>query len=158
MPPAQGAVPQTVAPQLQSRPAPENRWLVLLAEDNAVNQKLARHVLGRLGCEVDVANNGVEALERWHRRPYDAIFMDCQMPVLDGYQTTQRIRESAGRGREIPIVALTASSMVGDRERCLAAGMTDYISKPLDPRELRRVLQAILPQAPAGTGVSSTGT
>jgi len=158
MPPAPAPAVKTLAPQLQSGPASENRWLVLLAEDNAVNQKLARHVLGRLGCEVDVANNGVEALERWNQRPYDAIFMDCQMPVLDGYQTTLRIREAGGRGSKIPIVAITASSMVGDRERCLAAGMTDYISKPLDPRELRRVLQAILPQAPASAGVSPAGT
>jgi signal transduction histidine kinase/CheY-like chemotaxis protein/ligand-binding sensor domain-containing protein len=157
MQPAVAAAPQTLAPRLQSGPTPENRWLVLLAEDNAVNQKLARHVLGKLGCEVDVANNGVEALERWHQRPYDAIFMDCQMPVLDGYETTQRIRASGERGRKIPIVAITASSMVGDRERCLAAGMTDYISKPLDPRDLRRVLQAMLPQGSASTGVSTAG-
>jgi CheY-like chemotaxis protein len=117
-----------------------------------VNQKLARHRLGKLGCEVDVAGNGMEALERWTERPYDAIFMDCQMPRLDGYQTTQRIRASGDRGRRIPIVAITASSMVGDRERCLAAGMTDYISKPLDPRELRRALHAALPD---GSGVSA---
>jgi len=153
MPPA--PAPEVLAPQLQGNLSPDNRWLVLLAEDNAVNQKLARHVLGKLGCEVDVANNGVEALERWNQRPYDAIFMDCQMPVLDGYQTTERIRQSGDRGRKIPIVALTASSMVGDRERCLAAGMTDYISKPLDPRELRRVLQAMLPEGSASTGVSA---
>jgi signal transduction histidine kinase/CheY-like chemotaxis protein/ligand-binding sensor domain-containing protein len=149
MPPAPATAPYAVVPQFLSRPMPATRWLVLLAEDNVVNQKLARHLLGKLGCEVDVANNGMEALDRWTQRPYDAIFMDCQMPGLDGYQTTQRIRESGDRGRQIPIIAITASSMVGDRERCLAAGMTDYVSKPLIPRELQRVLMAALPEGSA---------
>jgi CheY-like chemotaxis protein len=130
---------------------------VLLAEDNPVNQKLAHHLLGRLGCEVDVVNNGMEALERWSQRPYDAIFMDCQMPGLDGYQTTQRIRESGERGSQIPIIAITAASMVGDRERCLEAGMSDYVSKPLNPSELRRALQAVLPEGSANAGVSTAG-
>jgi CheY-like chemotaxis protein len=134
-----------------------NRWLVLLAEDNPVNQKVALHILGKLGCEVDVANNGMEAFERWSARPYDAIFMDCQMPGLDGYQTTRQIRASGERGRQIPIIAITASSMVGDRERCLAAGMTDYVSKPLDPRDLRRVLHDVLPEGSANAGVPATG-
>jgi CheY-like chemotaxis protein len=123
---------------------PRTRCLVLLAEDNPVNQKLARHLLGKLGCEVDVANNGMETLEMWTQRPYDAIFMDCQMPGIDGYQATGRIRASGDRGRLIPIIATTASSMVGDRERCLAAGMTDYVSKPLHPRQLERVLNAAI--------------
>jgi len=144
-------------PRLARAAVPANRWLVLLAEDNPVNQKVARHLLGKLGCEVDVAGNGMETLERWTERPYDAIFMDCQMPGLDGYQTTQRIRASGERGRRIPIIALTASSMVGDRERCLASGMTDYVSKPLDPRELRRVLHAALPEGSANAGVSAAG-
>ncbi len=142
MAPAAAPALRSGTPKL-APPADANRWLVLLAEDNAVNQKLARHLLGKLGCEVDVANNGMEALTRWTERSYDAIFMDCQMPGLDGYQTTQQIRESGGRGRTIPIIAITASSMVGDRERCLAAGMTDYVSKPLDPKDLRRALQAL---------------
>jgi signal transduction histidine kinase/ligand-binding sensor domain-containing protein/ActR/RegA family two-component response regulator len=159
LPPASAVAPYAKAPQLVSvsGPATANRWLVLLAEDNAVNQKLARHLLGKLGCEVDVANNGMEALVQWSQRPYDAIFMDCQMPGLDGYQTTQRIRESGDHGRQIPIVAITASSMVGDRERCLAAGMTDYVSKPLHPNELRRVLLAALPEGSESAGVSSAG-
>ena len=152
MPPAPAAVLDSAVRRFPMGPALANRCLVLLAEDNPVNQKLARHLLGKLGCEVDVAGNGMEALERWTERPYDAIFMDCQMPRLDGYQTTQRIRASGDRGRRIPIVAITASSMVGDRERCLAAGMTDYVSKPLDPRELRRALHAALPD---GSGVSA---
>ena len=157
MPPAPAAVPDSSAPRFPAGPAVANRWLVLLAEDNAVNQKLALHLLGKLGCEVDVAGNGVEAIECWSKRPYDAIFMDCQMPGLDGYQATRRIRASGGRGLRIPIIALTASSMVGDRERCLAAGMTDYVSKPLDPRELRRVLHTALPEGSASAGVSAAG-
>jgi signal transduction histidine kinase/CheY-like chemotaxis protein/ligand-binding sensor domain-containing protein len=157
LPPAPSAVKNAFVTPLPSGPVEANRWLVLLAEDNAVNQKLAIHLLGKLGCEVDVAANGIEALERWSQRPYDAIFMDCQMPELDGYETTRQIRASGGRGRRIPIVAITASSMVGDRERCLAAGMTDYVSKPLDPRELRRVLQALMPEGSASAGVSSAG-
>jgi CheY-like chemotaxis protein len=132
-------------------PGPQTRWLVLLAEDNPVNQKLAKHLLGRLGCDVDVATNGMETLERWGKRPYDAIFMDCQMPGLDGYQTTARIRATGERGRQIPIIATTASSMVGDRERCIAAGMTDYVSKPLNPHDLRRVLHAALSAEKPGT-------
>jgi CheY-like chemotaxis protein len=157
MPPAPAVVLDSRIPRVPMGPAVANRWLVLLAEDNPVNQKLACHLLGKLGCEVEVAGNGMEALERWNKRPYDAIFMDCQMPGLDGYQTTQRIRESGERGRRIPIVAITASSMVGDRERCLAAGMTDYVSKPLDPRELRRVLEAALPEGSANADVSASG-
>ena len=127
------------------------RWVVLLVEDNPVNQKLARHLLMKLGCEVDLANNGMEAVAQWGQRPYDAIFMDCQMPGMDGYEATQRIRAYSERGRRIPIIALTAASMVGDRERCIASGMTDYVSKPLNPSELRRVLEAVLPEGSAST-------
>jgi CheY-like chemotaxis protein len=117
------------------------RWLVLLAEDNPVNQKLGKLLLRKLGCEVDVASDGREALRRWSERPYDVIFMDCQMPDLDGYETTAHIRASGDRGREIPIIATTAYSMLGDRERCLNAGMSDYVSKPLNAEDLRRVLE-----------------
>jgi signal transduction histidine kinase/ActR/RegA family two-component response regulator len=151
MPPAPAAAPETVVPRVLTGPAPANRSLILLAEDNPVNQKLARHLLGKLGCEVDIANNGMEAVERWTERLYDAIFMDCQMPGLDGYQATERIRASGERGRRIPIVAITASSMVGDRERCLAAGMTDYVSKPLNPADLERVLHTALAESSAGS-------
>jgi signal transduction histidine kinase/ligand-binding sensor domain-containing protein/CheY-like chemotaxis protein len=118
----------------------ETRWLALLADDNRVNQKLACHLLGQLGCEVDVARDGAEALALWNQRPYDAIFMDCQMPGMDGYETTARIRQEGGRGRDIPIIATTAHSMAGDRERCLNAGMNDYVSKPLNRGDLERVL------------------
>ena len=122
--------------------------LVLLAEDNPINQKLAVHLLRQLGCEVDLATNGIETLQHWSERPYDVIFMDCQMPHLDGYETTARIRAAGQRGRDIPIIAITANSMVGDRERCVAAGMTDYVSKPLHLSDLKRVLEAARRQNP----------
>ena len=121
---------------------PEAHWLVLLADDNRVNQKLACHMLRQLGCEVDVASDGAEALCLWCQRPYDAIFMDCQMPGMDGYETTARIRKSGGRGVTIPIIAITAHSMAGDRERCLDSGMNDYVSKPLNRGDLERALDA----------------
>jgi len=131
----------------ESEKSAQNRALVLLADDNTINQKLASHLLRKLGCEVEITSNGTETLERWKERPFDAIFMDCQMPDLDGYETTARIRNSGGRGREIPIIATTAHSMAGDRERCLAAGMTDYVSKPLSLKDLERVLEETVAQA-----------
>ncbi|HLJ44530.1 MAG TPA: ATP-binding protein [Bryobacteraceae bacterium] len=116
------------------------RLQVLLADDNVINQKLAKHLLEKLGCDVDLAGNGMETVHRWSQRSYDAVFMDCEMPELDGYEATRRIRSSGRRGREVPIIATTAHSMSGDRERCLAAGMTDYVSKPLSIHDLKRVL------------------
>jgi CheY-like chemotaxis protein len=127
-----------------ARSPDHKRWLVLVADDNRINRKLATHLLQKLGCEVDVTENGFETLDRWPQRDYAAIFMDCQMPDLDGYETTQRIRASGGRGAVIPIIATTANSMVGDRERCLASGMNDYVSKPLHIRDLARVLEVWL--------------
>ncbi|MGA2595800.1 MAG: two-component regulator propeller domain-containing protein [Bryobacteraceae bacterium] len=126
---------------VEAEKSTESRALVLLADDNTINQKLASHLLRKLGCEVEITSNGTETLERWKERPFDAIFMDCQMPDLDGYETTALIRSSGGRGREIPIIATTAHSMAGDREKCLAAGMTDYVSKPLSLKDLARVLE-----------------
>ena len=118
------------------------RPLILVADDNRVNQKIASMLLAKLGCEVDIAVNGREALARWNQRPYHAIFMDCQMPELDGYETARRIRAGGGRGSEIPIIATTASSMDGERAHCFAAGMTDYLPKPFSIDDLRRVLGA----------------
>jgi two-component system, sensor histidine kinase and response regulator len=106
---------------------------VLLAEDNPVNQKVARIVLEKLGLEVEVVNNGRDAVEAWQKGKYDLILMDCQMPQLDGYAATRRIREEEElQGRHIPIVALTAHAMKGDDIKCLEAGMDDYLTKPLD--------------------------
>lgn len=113
-------------------------YRVLLVEDNAVNQKLAMHLLTKIGCEVVLAGNGEEGVARAREGRFDLIYMDCQMPVMDGFAATRAMR---GEGVSTPIVALTANAMVGDRERCLAAGMDDYISKPLKASELARTLQ-----------------
>jgi signal transduction histidine kinase/DNA-binding response OmpR family regulator len=127
---------------------------VLLAEDNVVNAKLAVRLLERLGCRVDVASNGHEALKMVQSIPFDLVFMDCQMPEMDGFEATRAIRawEVASRdglspGTQLPIIALTANAMQGDRERCLAAGMSDYITKPLSRADLARVLEATKPKA-----------
>jgi CheY-like chemotaxis protein/HPt (histidine-containing phosphotransfer) domain-containing protein len=146
---------------------------VLLAEDNKANQQVACEVLFQAGFEVDVANNGREALEALRRREYAVVLMDVQMPVMDGYEATRRIRELEGssqssplktgsstiinRQSPIPIIAITASAMKGDRERCLAAGMDDYISKPLNRDELFRVLRKYLNAVgpPADSGLAA---
>lgn len=128
-------------------PAEFRRCRVLLAEDNQVNQRLATRILGKLGCVVDVAANGSEALHLCQRLPYDCIFMDCHMPEMDGFEATQRIRSLNQKGGRIPIVALTANAMAGDRERCLAAGMDDYISKPMHKDDIERVLRRWVPPA-----------
>jgi len=123
---------------------------VLVAEDNEVNQKVAVHILEKLGYRVEVAENGGEALEACQRERYDAVLMDGQMPGLDGYEATRRIREMEGASRRTPIIAMTASAMKGDREKCLEAGMDDYVSKPVTPDELEGVLRRwVAPQAPA---------
>jgi PAS domain S-box-containing protein len=122
---------------------------ILVAEDNAVNQLVAVRLLEQRGYVVDVAANGREALEMHARTPYDAIFMDCQMPELDGYETTGEIRRREDGGeRRTPIIAMTASTMPGDNERCLAAGMDYYSGKPISTASLDRVLaQAFGPPA-----------
>ena len=112
---------------------------VLVAEDNAINQKVARKFLEEHGCVVEFADNGVEALARVGERAYDVVFMDCQMPQMDGYEATRQIRQLAHR-TGLPIVAMTAHAMQGDREKCLEAGMSDYLSKPLQREALAAVL------------------
>ncbi len=117
---------------------------VLLAEDNMINQQVAQGVLRKLGCEVDLAMNGVEAVEAADNNGYDIIFMDCQMPHMDGYEATGEIRRrdiQGNNGRRIPIVALTANALTGDREECFAAGMDDYISKPFGQKQIAKVLE-----------------
>ena len=115
---------------------------VLLAEDNIVNQKVAMKMLETLGCSVDVANDGIEALEMWESSRYELVFMDVHMPGMDGMETTGRMREiESGCGRRrTPIIAMTANAMEGDAERCFAAGMDDYAAKPVKKEILRSIL------------------
>ena len=113
---------------------------VLLAEDNIVNQKIAVKVLSKVGCEVTVAENGLVALEKLSKMKPDIIFMDCHMPELDGYQTTIEIRKNE-KYNTIPIVAMTANALQGDKEKCLDVGMNDYISKPIDKGILMGILK-----------------
>jgi CheY-like chemotaxis protein len=123
-------------------PAVRHRWArILVVEDNAANLKVAVRMIERLGYRADVAGNGSEALEILGRMQYDAVLMDCQMPELDGYEATREIRRSEKDGRHLPIIAMTASAMAGDRERCLAAGMDDYISKPVKLHIVAAVLE-----------------
>jgi PAS domain S-box-containing protein len=113
---------------------------VLVVEDNPVNQRIATALLERIGCRVELATNGREALERVAKHRYDLILMDCQMPGMDGYEATARIRQSPPPMGRIPIVALTASALSGDRERCLSAGMDGYLTKPVRAADLRRTV------------------
>jgi two-component system sensor histidine kinase/response regulator len=120
------------------------RPAALVVDDVPVNQQVARRLLEKSGCRVDLAANGREALERIERGRYQIIFMDCQMPELDGYQATAEIRHREGSERHTPIIAMTAHTMKGDRERCLAAGMDDYLPKPLDAALVSELLARIL--------------
>jgi PAS domain S-box-containing protein len=131
-----------VAPPPKPASKPGTRPLkVLLAEDNLVNQRVADLLLKKFGHTVTIANHGGEAVVAFDREPFDVILMDVQMPEVDGFEATRMIRErDAASGRRTPIVAMTAHAMKGDRERCLAAGMDDYVSKPVQRGELLRVL------------------
>jgi len=124
---------------------PHEAVRLLLAEDNRVNQAVALHMLRKLGYQVDVVNNGREAIAAWRTGCYDLILMDVEMPELDGLEATAHIRVAErGGGRRTPIVALTAHAMQGDRERCLRVGMDGYLSKPFQPDQLAAVLQDLL--------------
>jgi signal transduction histidine kinase/ActR/RegA family two-component response regulator len=130
------------APPVQLVPAAlDGRILrVLLVEDNAVNQRLGVRILDKLGCSIDVAGNGLEAIEMALGRHYDLILMDCRMPEMDGYAATREIRNREVEGTRVPIIALTAHAVTGAREECIAAGMDDFITKPLLPGDLEKVL------------------
>ena len=131
--------------------------LVLVAEDNPVNQMLAARLLDKCGYRSEVVENGLEALAALEREQYAAILMDCQMPELDGYETTRELRRREQAGEHTPVIATTAHSLAGDREKCLAAGMDHYLAKPLRGYELAEVLAQALgePAADGGSAVKS---
>jgi len=118
---------------------------VLLAEDNVVNQRIVSRMLVGLGCRVDVVGDGVQALEAVARGSYDVVLMDVQMPELDGLEATRRLRRQP-HGLQLPVVALTANVTDEFRQACLAAGMTDFLTKPLSKGELTRVLSVLRPR------------
>jgi len=134
----QSAPIQSATPIRQTHPWAGAR--VLIAEDNVVNQRVARRFLERLSCHVDVVDDGSKAVEALSRSSYDFVLMDMQMPIMDGLEASRRIRAQEQAGQRIPIVALTADAMVGTFERCLAAGMDDYLTKPIDVKRLEEVL------------------
>jgi two-component system sensor histidine kinase/response regulator len=133
-----------------AEPAPASGARVLIAEDNEVNQLVIETMLAERGFQVDIANDGAEALAKLAHGRYAAVFMDCQMPNVDGYEATGRIRASERDGARLPVIAMTAHAMAGDHERCLEAGMDDYLSKPLRPEALDAVLERWLGLAPTG--------
>jgi len=115
---------------------------VLVADDNEVNLKVARMMLMRLGADVEVANDGAEAVAAWQRGGFDLILMDCQMPGMDGFEATRRIRTGDGcTPRGVPIIALTANALESDREACENAGMDDFMSKPFKATELVQLIE-----------------
>lgn len=117
------------------------RGRVLIAEDNPVNQLVAAEILKRLGCRVDIVGNGKEAVEAVKRLPYDLIILDCHMPQMDGFDACRHIRAHETQDQRVPIVAMTASALKGDRERCIEAGMDDYLPKPVRVNDLRAMVQ-----------------
>jgi CheY-like chemotaxis protein len=122
------------------------RLSVLLAEDNRTNQKVATIMLERLGHEVALASNGLEAVDALKARRFDLVLMDVQMPEMDGFEATRRIRDpqSGVVDGKVPIVAMTAHAMKGDRERCLESGMDGYLAKPIKPADLREIIDRLV--------------
>jgi CheY-like chemotaxis protein len=124
---------------------------ILLAEDNAINQAVAQRILGKLSCKADVVGNGLEAVQALKMIDYDLVLMDCMMPEMDGFEATAIIRDpgSGVLNHRVPIVAMTANAMAGDRDACLKAGMDDYLSKPVKKEDLSMILEKWLkPEAP----------
>jgi CheY-like chemotaxis protein len=151
--------PASPAAALEAEAAPATpRPRILVAEDNRVNQKVAAQYLKNAGYMADLVPNGLEAYQALRRYPYRLVLMDIQMPVMDGLEATQQIRKGQASGdpslaHEIRIVAMTANAMAGDRELCLAAGMDDYVAKPLTPSAIKAVIEQHLGN-PAGTSAA----
>jgi CheY-like chemotaxis protein len=145
--PGGNSTEQDLVTAYTARELPQFKARVLVVEDNAINQKVAQGLLKKFGVQVDLAANGEEAVNSLENLPFDLVFMDCQMPVMDGYDATRQIRlpESKVLNRNIPIIAMTANSMQGDREKCLSVGMDDFISKPVNPMKVEEALKRWLP-------------
>jgi CheY-like chemotaxis protein len=145
--PLPAAQPPQAAPSEPTAELPEAfpDRRILLVEDNEVNRKVATRLLAKLQLQVDIAVNGLEAVQKATETAYDLILMDCQMPEMDGYEATRTLR---AQGIATPIVALTANALEGDREKCLACGMNDYLSKPIQADKLRETLAKWLCQSP----------
>ncbi len=143
LPLSEVALQHCLVEQLQAGNRDEGMPLILVVEDNKVNQKVATHILRKSGFRTQVAENGIEAVEAVRECDFSLVLMDCQMPGMDGFEATRQIRAEQG-GRRLPILALTANAVTGDRERCLAAGMDDYITKPIQPAELVSAIRRLL--------------
>jgi two-component system sensor histidine kinase/response regulator len=166
-PPAEPSMLAVELPTVSPEPSIETVVpRILVAEDNTVNQRVVVRMLERLGYRADVVANGAEAVAATARFSYAAILMDCQMPEMDGYEATRVIRAHegrlgpGGRGARVPIIALTANALAADRDRCLLAGMDDYLAKPLRPELLALVLERWaripeLPVEPVGTPIAN---
>jgi CheY-like chemotaxis protein len=127
---------------------------ILVVEDNAVNQKVAKRMLEKAGCKIDIVGNGFEAIEAVESLPYDLVFMDCQMPEMDGFEATGEIRKQEVDGQRLPIIAMTANALAGDRQRCLQSGMDDYISKPVKAADLYAMIEKWLPRTKRAAAAS----
>jgi CheY-like chemotaxis protein len=134
----------TVTPPTAGISASSLSLRILLAEDTLVNQKVAMGMLGKMGHRITLATNGLEALEQWRQNDFDLILMDVQMPEMTGLQATQQIRREEALGAHVPIVAMTASAMSEERDRCLAAGMDDFISKPVSSKVIEQMITATM--------------
>jgi len=136
--------------------APGNQGRILIVDDNPVNQLVAMRAVHNIGYDTSVAASGEAAIEAMESTCFDLVLMDCQMPGMDGYQTTAEIRRREDPRRRIPIVAMTANHVEGDQERCVAAGMDDYLTKPLRMSVLGRTLQRWIKQPQCSTSAART--